>query len=146
MILGLDANILLYALNPSSAWHQGAEKFLKQNFGVSTIRVVIADYVLTELYVLLRNPAVMAHPLSAKMARDLVVSYWKIPNVMRLENAPIMDGVWAMAGNKDFSRRQIFDARLGLTMRHSGVTHFATTNVKDFKALGFEKVWNPLAD
>jgi len=144
MILGIDTNLLLYSLNPASVWHEGAERFLKQHFGGASNRIVMADYVLTELYVLLRNPAVMARPLSAKGARDLVVSYWKIPNVMRLENAPVMDEVWAMAGNKDFPRRQVFDARLGMTLRHGGVTHFATTNGKDFKGLGFEKLWNPL--
>ncbi len=118
--------------------------FLRQNFGVPSVRVAIADYVLVELYSHLRNPVVMAHPLSAVAARDLVISYWKIPNVMRIENAPIMDAVWALAGGKNFARRQIFDARIALTLRHSGVTHLATSNVKDFQGWGFEKVWNPL--
>ena len=118
--------------------------FLRQNFGVPSVRVAIADYVLVELYIHLRNPVVMAHPLSAVAARDLVISYWKIPNVMRIENAPIMDAVWALAGGKNFARRQIFDARLALTLRHNGVTHLATSNVKDFQGWGFEKVWNPL--
>ncbi len=146
MILGIDTNLLLYSLNPSSVWHPAAVSFLDQQFGSVDVRVAISDYVLTELYVLLRNPAVMASPLSAKAARDLVTSYLDIPNVMRLENAPIMDDVWAIAGNSDFHRRQVFDARLGLTLRHGGVTHFATANVKDFKDLGFEKVWNPLTE
>ena len=118
--------------------------FLRQNLGVPSVRVAIADYVLMELYIHLRNPVVMAHPLSAVAARDLVISYWKIPNVMRIENAPIMDGVWALAGGKNFARRRIFDARLALTLRHNGVTHLATSNVKDFQGWGFEKVWNPL--
>lgn len=86
----------------------------------------------------------MAHPLSAEAARDLVTSYWKVPNVMRVENATIMDDVWALAGSKDFARRRIFDARLAFTLRTVGVTHFATSNVKDFEGWGFEKVWNPL--
>jgi hypothetical protein len=56
-----------------------------------------------------------------------------------------MDVVWELAGDRDFARRRIFDARLALTLRHGGVTHFVTTNVKDFEGWGFEKVWNPLA-
>lgn len=32
-----------------------------------------------------------------------------------------------------------------MTLIHQGVTEFATANVKDFEALGFQKVWNPLA-
>ena len=143
-MIGIDTNLLLYSLNPASEWHDRAVSFLRQNLGVPSVRVAIADYFLVELYMHLRNPVVMAHPLSAGAARDLVVSYWKIPNVMRIENASIMDEVWALAGGKNFARRRIFDARLALTMRHSGVTHLATSNVKDFQGWGFEKVWNPL--
>jgi uncharacterized protein len=146
MMLGIDTNILLFSLNPSSEWHRPAVNFLRQNFKNPATRVAITDYVLVELYVLLRNPAVMSAPLSAVAARDLVTSYWKIPNVMRIENASVMDEVWSRAGNVDFARRRIFDTRLALTLRHGGVTHLATSNVKDFEGLGFEKVWNPLLD
>jgi uncharacterized protein len=143
-MIGIDTNLLLYSLNPASEWHGDTVSFLRKNFGVSSVRVAITDYVLVELYTHLRNPVVMAKPLSAEAARDLVISYWKIPNVMRIENATVMDEVWALAGGKGFARRRIFDARLALTLRHGGVTHFATSNVKDFQGWGFEKVWNPL--
>jgi uncharacterized protein len=86
----------------------------------------------------------MLHPLSPEAAKNLVTSYWKIPNVMRIENGNVMDEVWLLAGHKNFSRRRIFDTRLGLTLRSGGVTHFATANVKYFDGLGFIKVWNPL--
>jgi hypothetical protein len=98
----------------------------------------------TALYVLLRNPAVMAQPLSARRARDIATAYFRIPNVMRLENAPVMDRVWAMAEAEDFPRRKVFDARLRLTLLLGGVTHFATANESDCKDIGFQRVWNPL--
>lgn len=145
-MIGIDTNLLLYSLNPTSEWHSRAVNFLRQNLGIPSVRVAITDYVLVELYVHLRNPVVMAQPLSAAKARDLVTSYWKIPNVMRVENANVMDDVWSLAGSKNFARRRIFDARLALTLRNAGVTHFATANVKDFQGLGFEKVWNPLVE
>ncbi len=112
---------------------------------VRSWRIAITDYVLVELYVLLRNPAVMANPLSAQAARDVVTLYWDAPNVYRIENANVMDEVWKLAVDRDFARRRIFDARLALTLRHGGVTHFGTTNVKGFEGFGFEKVWNPLS-
>lgn len=143
-MISLDSNLLLYSLNPDSLWHQAAVSFLRQNLGISTVRVAITDYVLVELYVLLRNPAVMANALSAQAARDLVTTYWEVPNVLRVENANVMDQVWTLAGGSDFARRRIFDARLALTLRQVGVTQFATANVKDFEGWGFEKVWNPL--
>jgi hypothetical protein len=55
-----------------------------------------------------------------------------------------MNQVWKLASAKDFAFRRIIDARLALTLRHHGVTEFATSNVKDFEAFGFAKVWNPL--
>lgn len=143
-MLGLDNNLLLYSLNPESEWHARAVEFLERNLGAFPTRVAITDYVLVELYVHLRNPVVMANPLSGKDARDLVTSYWAIPNVQRVENANVMDAVWRLAGEKNFARRRIFDARLALTLRQAGVTHFATSNVKDFQGWGFERVWNPL--
>jgi predicted nucleic acid-binding protein len=143
-MISIDTNLLLYSLNPDSIWHAAAVSFLRQNLGVPSVQIAITDYVLVELYVLLRNPAVMARALTARDARDLVKTYWEIPNVLRVENANVMDEVWRLAGDGDFARRRIFDARLALTLRQAGVTQFATANVIDFEGWGFEKVWNPL--
>jgi len=81
-MISIDTNVLLYSLNPDSIWHEAAVRFLRKNLGVPTVRVAITDYVLVELYVLLRNPAVMAKALTAKAARDLVTAYWDVPNVL----------------------------------------------------------------
>jgi uncharacterized protein len=143
-MLSFDTNILLYSLNPASIFHSQAIEFLEQRLGDPKQRVAICDYVLVELYVHLRNPIVMAVPLKAIAARDLVTSYWNIPNVMRVENANVMDEVWDLVAAANMARRRIFDLRLGLTLRHAGVTDFATANTKDFQGIGFTKVWNPL--
>jgi len=50
--------------------------------------------------------------------------------------------VWKWARRKDLAFRRIFDVR---TLRHFGVEEFATTNGKDFRVLGFRRVWNPFA-
>lgn len=56
-----------------------------------------------------------------------------------------MDEVWRQAASGQFAFRQIIDLRLALTLRHHGVTEFATANGKDFQGVGFSRVWNPLA-
>ena len=145
-MLGIDTNILLYSLNPASRFQGGAFAFLRKAFQEETKGVALADYVLVELYLLLRNEAVVKKPMAAGEAVELISSYWKIPSVVRIEHAPVMDRVWQMAGKKGFARRRIFDVRLGETLRHHGVKHFATANVKDFEGLGFDKVWNPLME
>ena len=53
-MIGFDTNILLYSLNPQSKWHGAAVKFLERSLAED--RVVMTDYVLVELYNLLRNP------------------------------------------------------------------------------------------
>lgn len=63
--IGIDTKLPLYSLNPASEWHGKALAFLRETFGVPTVRVAITDYVLVELYVHLRNPVVMANPLEA---------------------------------------------------------------------------------
>jgi len=48
MIISIDTNILLYSLNPLSAWHEGAAEFLAQHFGNPTVRMALTDDVLIE--------------------------------------------------------------------------------------------------
>ncbi len=42
------------------------------------------------------------------------------------------------------SKFELCIVRFTLTLRHLGVTQFATTNAKQFEGFGFEKVWNPI--
>lgn len=54
--------------------------------------------------------------------------------------------MWAKAAASDFAFRRIYDIRSALSLTAHGVTEFATANVKDFKDIGFRRVWNPLTD
>ena len=56
-----------------------------------------------------------------------------------------MDDVSHRAGQPNMGRPVVFDARLALTLRHHGVTDFATRNEAHFAGFGFARVWNPLA-
>lgn len=67
---------------------------------------------------------------------------WRIVDVV--PGSSIMTQLWQRAAARSFVYGRIFDLRLGLTLRHHGVTEFATCNAKDFADLGFERVWNPL--
>jgi len=50
---------------------------------------------------------------------------------------------WNWATKTTSSFRLIIDAGLAFTLRHHGVTHFATANDKHFDGFGFEQVWIP---
>jgi len=143
-MIGIDTNIFFYSLNKKSPLYNSARDYVSKALNGGNQQVVITDYVLMELYNLLRNKAVMDAPLTSPKAVELVTSYLKSPNVVRAEAAPVMDQVWQIANSDKFPRRRIFDVRLALTLQHHGVTQFVTANVKDFQDLGFDKVWNPL--
>lgn len=57
-----------------------------------------------------------------------------------------MEEVWTLAATSGFAFRRIIDLRLAHTLRHHGVTDFATSNEKDFDGQGFTRVWNPLLE
>jgi uncharacterized protein len=59
-------------------------------------------------------------------------------------NSTVMEEVWRMAAQPNIGRRVVFDARLALTLRHHGVTEFATRNDNHFTSFGFTRVFNPV--
>ena len=142
-MISVDTNILLYAQNADCPEHGAARGFLLEI--AERQDVAICELVLVELYLLLRNPAVLRQPLRAGEAAKMCRGYRDNPLWRLIENAPVMKGVWTVAGDAGFARRRIIDLRLALTMQHHGVTELATANVKDFEGLGFERVWNPVA-
>ena len=142
-MLSVDTNILFAASEETAPHHKQARAFLESHRDDDAM--VICELVLVELYLLLRNPAVVATPLSASAAGRLIQTLRSNPRWRLVENAPVMAAAWDLAGRDPFARRRLIDARLALTLRHHGVTEFATVNTADFRDQGFHRVWNPLA-
>jgi toxin-antitoxin system PIN domain toxin len=142
-MISIDTNILVYSQNRDCAEHRAAVTFLEAC--ASRKDVAICELVLVELYQLLRNPAVVEHPLGASEAAEVCQGFRRNPRWALLESAPVMEEVWSVAARPGIARRRLFDARLALTLRHHGVREFATRNVRDFEEFGFESVWDPIA-
>lgn len=146
-MISVDTNLLLYAVNADAPQHVEAYEWL------SALKreddVVISEFVLVELYRLLRNPRVLSQPLNAIDAAAVVQAYRNHPKWRLVgwptESRPLHDAMWSISGQPGFAFRRIFDVRTALTLQAQGVTDLATTNVKDFIDLGFRRVWDPLA-
>jgi predicted nucleic acid-binding protein len=67
-MIGIDTNILIYARFEGNPWHEPAKAFLESL--ANNPDVVIAEFVLVELYLAIRNPAIVADPLSAAEAAE----------------------------------------------------------------------------
>ena len=142
-MIGIDTNILIYARVASAPLHAKAVAFLEQC--AADPDVVLAELVLVELYLALRNPAILAPPLDAASAAAECQHLRAHPNWALVEQAEVMGAVWQDAAVAGFARRRIIDVRLARTLLAHGVTDFATVNERDFQGLGFRRVWNPLA-
>ena len=144
----VDTNLLLPAVERNHASHGLASQWLTRLS--ADAEVALSEFVLLELYVLLRNPAVVGTPLTPARAADVCAAFrrhptWRIVG-FPVDSRELHDELWARLREPGLARRRAYDLRLALTLRRYGVTDFATVNVKDFEGLGFRRVWNPLSE
>lgn len=144
--LAFDTNVLFYAVNGDSPFHDGAKRFLES---IQTDEnVVLSELVLIELYRLLRNTVINEEPLAAGPAAEVIELYRRHPHwllvALPVEQRRFHDRLWKVAGDRLFPYRRVYDARLALSLVQQGVSEFATVNEKDFGDFGFRRVWNPL--
>ncbi len=139
----LDTHILVYAFNSSCTEHVRARTVL-ESLVAHPDDWIVADQVLIEFYRAIRNPSILAHPLSAADAYLRVAfveqsgcarcgwdhDLWKL---LRVDMA-----------QKSFPSRRVFDRALAHTLRAQGVDRFYTRNVRDFADAGFAEVLNPI--
>jgi predicted nucleic acid-binding protein len=142
----IDTNILYPAVQEADPNHDPAAAFLDSL--QSRDDVVISEFILLELYNLLRNVAVAPKPLSAAEAVDVCQGFrthpsWRLVG-FPTESRSLHDQLWGRLRERNFARRRLYDLRTALTLVRSGVTQFATVNTKDFEGVGFARVWNPL--
>jgi uncharacterized protein len=146
-MISFDTNLLLYSLNHDCVEYRDARAFFA-SLPTAPGAVGVCELVLLELYVLLRNPAVLKNPLDSADAVSVIQAFRQHPTWMLLdypgETPGVMDELWRLAAQPHIGRRIVFDARLALTLRHHGVKQFATRNEGHFAGFGFARVWNPL--
>jgi uncharacterized protein len=144
LMLAADANLFIHAADPDSRHHAQARQFFSA-LPSEQDEFVVCELVLVELYMQLRNGAIFVKPYSALEAARYCQAMKANPLWRCVDYDPkVSSNLWKWAAQTKAGFRQIIDARLAFTLRHHGVTRLATANVKDFKAFGFEKVWNPL--
>ena len=147
-MLSIDTNILLHGFNEDSPRNEAARAWLTSI--QQKEEVAISEFILAEFYGLLRNPSVLKYPLPAAEAVEVIQIYRSHPRWRLIgfpaESRALHDLIWQKASVSTYAFRRFYDTRSALTMIAQGVTDLATANVKDFEGLGFQRVWNPIAD
>ena len=140
----LDANILVYAHNTACAEHAAAFAVLTDLVSIPS-GWVLADQTLFEFYRCIRNPLILARPLSAPDAAARLQTLRGLPGCRICQHA---EAHWPAAIARleapDFPYRRTFDAVLVATLLANGVRTFYTHNSKDFVGCGIEKVVDPI--
>ncbi len=143
-MLSADTNLFVYAADPDSPYQEAAIRFFEDSVG-SSGDFALCELVMIEIYMQLRNPAIFRKPFTSKEASDYCGRLRLDTGWRHMDYDPgISQKLWKWAATAKSGIREISDARLALTLRHHGVTHFATANVKHFQGFGFTEVWNPL--
>lgn len=144
MMLSCDSNILIYAMNPDTEEHGASRRFLTEN--LSNKEFAVSEWVLMEVYNLIRNPVVMPKTLSASEAVGAIQAFRQNRYWTQLKGTTdVSDRVWSVANSNEFPRRAIFDARIAFDLAANGVKRFATRNVADFERFGLFEVFDPIA-
>lgn len=147
-MVSIDSNLLFPAIETGNKQHEAAAGFLRSLHRRDDI--ALSEFVLLEVYQLLRNPATIRRPLPAGDAERVCQTYRRHPRWRVLgfpaDSGSFHDTLWPRLGTDGFARRRAFDWRIALSLLRQGVTEFATVNTKDFAGFGFTRVWNPLED
>jgi predicted nucleic acid-binding protein len=144
-VKSLDTNILYFATNLSCPEHKNALRLVEQM--VEQPRSwIIADQVLFEYYRLIRNPAVLAKPLSASEAARRLRFFREEIGCLHCAYEPrFFAQLLDCLQGPSFAAARSFDAVLAVTLKNHGVKTFFTRNAKDFSAFGWFAVVDPLS-
>jgi len=139
----IDTNILLYGTNADCPEHQWARPVLERMLA-NPSEWILADQVLFEYYRLVRNPAVVEKPLSAKEASQRIRFFRQESGCLHCGyDISCWTGIFQTLSAKEFSAGRVFDLVLAVTLKHAGVTTFYTRNIRDFKSFGCFELVNP---
>jgi predicted nucleic acid-binding protein len=144
-VKSLDTNVLFYATNLRSSGHDTARQ-LVERIAAEPEDWILADQVLFEYYRLVRNPAVLAKPLSAAEASRRLHFFRVELGCLHCAYEPrLFDELAALLRGPSFPAASTFDAVLAVTLHGNGVDTFFTRNVKDFERFGWFDVVDPAA-
>jgi predicted nucleic acid-binding protein len=140
----LDTNILVYASDEDAREHKAAGIVIDEMLA-NPEEWILADQVLFEFYRAMRNPRIFQSPLGAREAALRIKFLQSESGVARCcYELDHWDGVFSLLKSTATPASRTHDLILGVTLRSNGVKRFFTRNSKDFIAIGFSELINPI--
>jgi toxin-antitoxin system PIN domain toxin len=143
MSFALDVDLLLYASDASSAYHQRAKSFIESCMAQGEVFCLGWPTVMGYLRIA-THPAVFDHPLSPQEAMINIETLLALPHARLLSEE---EGFWAVyraiAEEVPIRGNAVPDAHLAALLRHHGVKTLYTHD-RDFLKFPFLDVRDPL--
>src|SRR5216110_1750863 len=99
-MISFDTNLLLYSINRQCPEYNDARRFFA-SLPTTVGSVAICELVLIELYVLVRNPALLQKPLGPADAVSLVQTFRRHPTWVLVDypgdTSALIEEVWRLA-------------------------------------------------
>jgi toxin-antitoxin system PIN domain toxin len=144
-VKSLDTNILYFATNIRCPEHSKALRLVEE-IAEDPRSWIIADQVLFEYYRLIRNPTVLANPLSASEAARRLRFFREEIGCLHCAFEPgFFRLLLGWLEDSSFAAARTFDAVLAVTLKNHGVKTFFTRNTRDFAAFGWFDVVDPVS-
>jgi toxin-antitoxin system PIN domain toxin len=143
MSYSIDANILLYASDESSEWHQPAKAFLKQRATDPDI-LCLTWLVLMAYQRIATHPAIFTKPLTPELAWGNVQKLLALPRTRVVAEAEEFAEDYRLAtAEMTVSGNLVPDAHVATILREHGVRRIYTADT-DFRKFHFLEAINPL--
>ena len=146
MLFAIDTNLLVYAHNEDSEFHQQAVQFIERVFNEydagERLTVCLSTQVLTEFMNVMTRQT-LRRPLSLQEAADLVQEYLDT-GVIVLSHKKTQMQTFLRILRQVTTRKKMFDVVLAATLKDHGVAGLYTVNTADFEEFEWLAVINPL--
>lgn len=129
-----DTNVLVYAHDISSAYHQDSALLLTEALA-GKIQGVIAEQNIIELYRILTNSAAMtSNTLTSAQTKGLLEStYLSGTFEIIYPTRATINKVLQLAGERNIVSAKIFDIRIAALIIDTDIDYFTTYNISDFQ-------------
>jgi predicted nucleic acid-binding protein len=128
--LFVDTNVLIFATNSLSPWHQPAQGFLEEASRLR-IELVISPQILREYMVAATRSSVGAASLPLSSVLSNVRTFQDSFRVVE-ENAQVSAQLVNLISQVSVGGKQIHDANIVATMQTHNIGHLLTHNLADF--------------
>ncbi|HLP46532.1 MAG TPA: type II toxin-antitoxin system VapC family toxin [Candidatus Kapabacteria bacterium] len=132
----IDTNILIYANDTESPFHQSASEIF--NGILSREKAIINEIVLTEFFSIITDSRKMAFPWSTAQAKHYIKILLEAVQELHFINIEIINDA-LISIKQDIKRYRIYDHLIAHSMKFYGISRIVTLNGKDFEKYGFIK-------